>query len=90
MPGSERLQVNPVKDGPLPKSRVASATPATLEMAPLQISQMESLKNFWSTGKLHTLKFPVENMATLTWKYKLFIPNRIDAWPRPFHSVLTC
>ena len=36
------MQVTPVKDGPLPKSRVASAT---LEMAPLQISQMESLKN---------------------------------------------
>ena len=35
MTRSERLQVTPVKDGPLPKSRVAEATLATLQMAPL-------------------------------------------------------
>ena len=37
MTRSERLQVTPVKDGPLPKSRVAEATLATLQMAPLKM-----------------------------------------------------
>ena len=41
MTESERLQVNPVKDGPLPKSRVAEATLATLEMAPLTINRSQ-------------------------------------------------